>query len=758
MQPDDDKTKSHFVPTKGTMVSHYRIIEKIGAGGMGEVYLAEDTKLGRDVILKFMTTSGEFGRKLADRFNDEIKSLAMAAHPNIVTIYEANEYMGSPYFVMEYFHGRPLKDLIYNKELSITDSIDIGIKICKGLEKAHKAGLVHADINPNNILVNNEHEIKILDFGLAHLFESPGTGGGEVLSGTITYLSPEQINGNKLDNRSDIFSLGTVLYEMLAGELPFKGDYEAATMYSIVNVSPRPVRDIVESIPDKLQDVLDRALSKDSEHRYNNVHKMAVDLEMILDDADGTASKSSHIPSSIAVLNFSDLSARHNQQFFCDGMADEIINALTKIRGLRVTPRSSAIQVSKRENDPRRIGKLLGVDSVLEGSVRKAENRLRIIVQLIDVKDGCYIWSEKYDRDMSDVFAVQDEIAMAISEKLRTRDEGPLSHPLIRKYTENIEAYNEYLKGRYYWNRRYEGGLQRAIQHFQKAIEYDPLYALAYAGLADSFNIMGFYNFMPPHEACARAKAASIRALEIDPDLAEAHTSLGWVESFYDWNWDEAECEFKKAIDLNPKYSIVHHYYGLFLLSMKRFGESRAKLNKALEIDPLATIIGSSLAAAYYFERRHEESIQHHLKALNFDPDFAIGHAFFAGPYVCLSQYDKAADECLKAQSLSGGSIYPTAFLAYVYGMAGKKEDARNLLNQLLERSNKEYISSYHIALIYSGLGEIDHALEWLEKAYDERDNWMVWLNIYPVFDNLRNDSRFISIVKKVGLPDESEV
>ncbi len=753
----DDQTQSFISFSQGTEVSHYRIIEKIGSGGMGEVYLAEDTRLNRKVAMKFLPIQFCEDEDCRKRFTREAQAAARLDHPNIVTVHEVGEYKGRPFLTMAHVEGQTLKEYAKDKQLSVEQILEVGIQICDGLQAAHERGIIHRDIKPSNILVDLNGRARIVDFGLASVVgEDPLTKTGSTL-GTISYMSPEQVQGRQADCGSDIFSLGIVLYEMITGELPFKGYYEAAIMYSIVNLAPKSLSEFRSDLPEKLQEVIDRALQKDPELRYKSVMEMSRDFSIVSDEINGELTKSSQLLDSIAVLNFSDLSAQKDQQFFCDGMAEEIINAMTKINGLRVVPRSSAFHVAKQESDPRKIGKFLGVDAVLEGSVRKAANRLRITAQLVDVDDGCYLWSEKYDRDVSDVFSVQDEIAKAIAEKLHSKTDFHSPQPLVRKYTDNIEAYDEYLKGRYYWNKRYEGGLQKAIQYFQKAIEYDPLYALAYTGLADSFNIIGFYNFLPPHEACTRAKAASLRALEIDSELAEAHTSLGWVATFYDWNWEKAEKEFRRAIELDPNYSIAHHYYGLFLLAMQRFEEAYAELRRALELDPLATIISSSLAAAYYFERRHEESIGQHLKALSFDPDFAIGHAFFAGPYVSLSQYDKAEQECIKAQSLSGGSIYPTAFLAYVYGAAGKKDQARRLLDELLVRSKSGYISSYHIALIYSGLGEIDNALEWLEKALDERDNWMVWLNIYPVFDILRDNPQFISIVKKVGLPDSGK-
>jgi len=466
-------------------------------------------------------------------------------------------------------------------------------------------------------------------------------------------------------------------------------------------------------------------------------------------------SATSDLPSklpTIAVLPFVDLSPEKDQDYFCDGIAEEIIITLAQVEGIRVISRNSIAQFRDSKKDIREIGQVLDADFILEGSVRKVNNKIRVTAQLIDIAGGYYLWSGKYDRNISDIFTIQDEIATAIVDKLKVKLIGDSQKiPTIRR-TNDIEAYNHYLRGRYYWNRRYEGGLQKSLQYFQRSIENDPLYAPAYAGLADSFNIIAFYNFLPPHEACKKAKFAAAKALELDPELAEAHTAMGWVKTFYDWDWEGAEKEFKLAIKLNPNYSIAHHYYALFMLTLSRFEEAFSEMQLAIELDPLAPIIGTSMGAAYYFYRDHDKAIIEYERTLNFEPNFAIGHAFLAGPYVVLGDFSRAKAECQLAQKLAGESVYPTAFLAYVYGMAGEKDKAKEILNLLLEKSKDHYISSYHIALIYCGLGNYDETLIWIEKAYQERDNWMLWLKVYPVFDPLREDQRFKEIMKKVGL------
>lgn len=750
-----EKSQPGSTLSAGQNIGHYKILEKLGSGGMGTVYLALDTRLNRKAAIKLLSQTKGINTDAINLFISESQAQASVSHPNIATIYEINECADGPFIAMEYVEGTSLKTLMARHSLDLANTIQICIQVCEGLEKAHQAGYYHGDIKPGNIRVNSEGFVKILDFGLAGIIGGQKVYSGEPIAGTLYYISPEQLQEKMPDHRSDIFSLGVVLYEMLAGRPPFRGEYEAAIIYSIVNEEPLPITRENRRVSAAVQTVISRALQKNPDHRYQSASEMAAALKALLDDkaADKAAMASKNRPvSSVAVLRFADISPGLDQEYFCDGICEEIIGALSKVSGIHIASRTSSFRFAGQDLDIREIGKNLGVDSVLEGSLHKVGDRLRINARLVNISDGYYLWSESFDRNLEDVFDVQDEISRKVVDKLRDSAENQSPESLVYKFTDNIEAYQQYLRGRYYWNRRYEGGLQKSILHFQKAIDYDPLSAPAYAGIADSFNIIAFYNFMSPEEICPRAKSAADKALELAPDLAEAHTAMGWVKTFYDWDWKTAEAEFKQAIRLNKNYAIAHHYYALFLLAMQRFDEGLEQMNIALSLDPLATIIGTSLGAAYYFARAYDQSIAKYLKALEFDPDFAIAHAFLAGPYVCLRQYERAEEECRKARSLAGESKYPHAFLAYVYGMSGQKDKAQELLDHLLNLAQSEYISSYHIALIYCGLNEMDQALEWLNKAYDERDNWMVWLNIYPVFDPLRDDPRFQELVRKVGL------
>jgi serine/threonine-protein kinase len=740
----------------GKTISHYKILEKLGEGGMGVVYKAQDTKLDRIVALKFLPKYFLCDNEAKIRFEHEAKAASALNHTNITTIYEIDESEGECFICMEYVEGKLIKELIKEKALSIQDILNISIQIAEGLNAAHEKGIVHRDIKSDNIKLTPRGQVKIMDFGLAKLRGvSKVTKTGSTL-GTLAYMSPEQVQGVELDQRSDIFSFGVVIYEMIAGQLPFKGEHEAAIIYSIINETPEPLTRFKPNVPEELQRIINKALEKNREMRYQHVDDLSADLRKVRTEVEAGLTKtletSKKLMPSIAVLPFTNLSADKEQEYFCDGMAEEIINALTQVEGLSVVARTSAFSFKGKDIDIREIGRKLNVETLLEGSVRKAGNRLRITAQLVNVADGYHLWSKRYDREMEDIFAIQEEISLSIVNKLKVNLLKEEKAKLVKRYTDDPEAYSLYLKGRYFWNRRYEGGLQKGIECFQEAIDKDPLYALAYAGIADCYNIFAHFGFLPPREGYSKAKSAVAKALEIDDTLAEAYASLGWIKTFYDWDWAEAEKAFKRALELNPNYAAAHYFYGLYLSITGHGVEAFAEVKKSVELDPLWLVVNAVLGLGLYWWRQYDEAIEQLQKTLEMDPNFAIAHFYLGLTYAVKERWEEAIASLKKFLNLWPGSPVAVGYLGFAYGMSGQDDEALSMLDQLSKLSQQRYVSSLYKALIYLGLGKKDQAFEYLDKAYDERESWMVTLKTAPFMDTLRSDPRYEALIKKMGL------
>jgi serine/threonine-protein kinase len=741
----------------GQTISHYRILEKLGEGGMGVVYKAQDINLDRTVALKFLPSELTRDPEAKERFIHEAKAASALNHTNICSIHTIEEYVdlaketvGKQQFIdMEFVEGKTLGVLLREKELSLKEVLDIALQIADGLNAAHKKGIVHRDIKPDNIMVTDERLVKIMDFGLAKLKGSSKLTKTHSTLGTLAYMSPEQARGEEVDHRSDVFSLGAVFYEMITGRRPFKGEHEAAIMYSLMNESPEPLARYKTNASSELQRIVNKALEKNREMRYQQIDELRADLNKL---SKGIESPIRRQLPSIAVLPFTNLSADKEQEYFCDGMAEEIINALTQVEGLRVVARTSAFSFRGKEIDIREIGRKLNVETVMEGSVRKSGNRLRITAQLINVTDGYHLWSERYDREMQDIFAVQDEISLTIVDKLKVKLLKEEKAKLVKRYTDDPEAYSLYLKGRYFWYRRYEGGLQKGIECFQQAINQDPLYALAYVGIADCYNQFGLWGFLPPKEAYPKAKVACAKALEIDNTLAEAYASLGWIKMFYDWDWAEAEKAYKRAIELNPNYATVHYYYGLYLGAIGRGIEAVAEVKKSVELDPLCLVHNAVLGFELYCKRQFDEAIEQLHKTLEMDSSFAVTCFFLGLSYMGKERWEEAITTLKKFASLWQGSPFTIGFLGFAYGMSGQKDEAMSMLDQLCKLSQQRYVSSFYKALIYVGLGNKDQAFEYWDRAYDERESWMVSLKAGHFIDTLRSDPRYDALLRKMGL------
>ena len=779
----------------GKTISHYKIIEKLGEGGMGVVYKAEDTKLKRIVALKFLPPESTRDPEAKKRFLNEAQAASSLEDSNICTIHEIEESDDEQMFiVMPCYEGKSLKEIIQHGLLKLEDAVSITLQIAQGLQSAHEKRIVHRDMKPANVMVTSKGQVKILDFGLAKLVgRTQFTKTGTTL-GTVAYMSPEQAKGEIVDHRSDIWSLGVILYEMITGQLPFKGDYEQAVVYSILNEEPEPVTGLRTGVSLELERIINKTLAKDPKERYQGTADLMVDLKKVKSDKKELRQKVSKKPSrkilipgslilvtilvvcayllftgtakkeppktevinqlrKIAVLPFVNMSTDKDQEYFCDGISEELINRLAKISAFRVTARTSAFSFKGQNIDIPTIGKRLKVDIILEGSVRKEGNKLRITAQLIKVTDGFHLWSETYDRLMKDVFAIQDEISLSIVERLKVSLLKGENSKLKVRPTISLEAYNLYLKGRYYWNKRTKEAFQKGLEYFQLAIEKDPTYALAYAGIADCYNLLQVYAYLPPKEAFPKARAAAEKALEIDSSLAEAHTSLAWVRMSYDLDWSAGEKEFKRALELNPSYATGHHWYSIYLTAMGRHAESLVHIKRAQEVDPLSLMINIDLGTVLFYGHQDDLALEQYQKTLEMNKNFAVSYWRLAMIYAQKEMYNEAIAATQNIKEILGGEdpLFLTT-LGYIYSLSGKRDEAKKVLNELSGLSKHSYISSLRIALIYMGLGQDEQAFKWLEKAHEERDFWMTLIKVAPHFERLRSDPRFKILLKKMNL------
>jgi TolB-like protein/Flp pilus assembly protein TadD/predicted Ser/Thr protein kinase len=742
----------------GQTISHYKILEKLGEGGMGVVYKAEDTKLKRTVALKFLSPQAVGTDEDKTRFIHEAQSAAALNHPNICTVHEIDEYGDRSFIAMECVEGESLKAKIKSGPLRLDEAVRIAIEIAEGLQEAHSKGIIHRDVKSANIMLTTGGRVKVMDFGLAK-----SSGGTQLTQtgttvGTVAYMSPEQGRGERVDCRTDIWSLGVVLYEMITGELPFKADYEQAVVYSIMNEPPRSIRDVRSGTPLELEHVVTKALAKDPNERYELASDILSDLgaikKKIETKTDMEVTAESEPTPSIAVLPFVNMSPDPDNEYFGDGLAEELINALTQLKGLRVAARTSAFTFRGREVDIREIGKRLDVNAVLEGSVRRAGKRLRITAQLVNIADGYHLWSKRYDREMDDIFAIQDEITTAIVEQLKVELIGKQKETIVKRYTENLEAYDLYLKGIYYWNKLTPDGFERSIECFRKAIEEDPHYALAYASLADSYWFSSFWGNLPPRQMCPKAREAAKKAIEIEEAIGEAHASLACIHTFYDWDWETAEREFKRAIELAPNSSYTRLDYSLYLNLKRRYDEAVYQARKAQELDPLSGICNTHLAHRLWQARRYDEAIEEFQKWLEIEPNDWFSHHHLSQLYLEKSKVKEAIAEINKSVELSGGVPMNVANAAMIHYRFGDKGIAERLFDSLKKRASREYIQPTGFVMIYLTRGETDKAFEWIKKAGEERDSFLPWFRVTPLdCMNFPSDPRIDELLDRLGLP-----
>ena len=732
----------------GQTISHYHILEKLGEGGMGIVYKAEDLKLKRTVALKFLPADLTRDEEAKTRFVHEAQAASALQHPNICTIHDIDETVDHQLFiVMDWYDGQTLKEKIAGGPLKTEEATSDTIQIAQGLQQAHEKGIVHRDIKPANIIITNDGVAKILDFGLAKL-----AGGAKLTRtgstvGTAAYMSPEQARGLDVDLRTDIWSLGVVLFEMLTGKLPFRGEHEAAMLYSIVHEEPQPISSLLSDVPPDIKLSITNMLQKEPGERFQHMRELLSQLGAIKKQDEAESEKP--LPS-IAVLPFVNMSADPENEYFSDGLSEEIISALSKLESLHVTARTSAFRFRGKELDIREIGKQLNVSTVLEGSVRRAGNKLRVTAQLINVADGYHLWSERYDRELEDVFAIQDEISLAIVDKLKVRLLGADKARLAKRYTENFEVYDLYLKGRYELSRLTEEGIKRSLDYFQQAIQKDPNFALAYVGMASVYNVHAIVGQFSSNETMPRAKSELLKALKLDESLAEAHAWLGEVHLQYEWDWSSAEREFKRAIELKPNSPEAHQFYADYLIVTRSMEQASIEIARARDLDPLSTIPNTILAYQLYVLRQFDQVIEHCRKMLKTEPSFLLQlHLWRA-----LRQQNRLSEalaECKKLFTLFISREVAEA-MKCVDDESGYKGAVRAAAKKLVDLSTQRYISPYLIATLFAHAEDDNKTLQWLEKAHEERDMVLYSIGVDPDLDRVRSSPRFTALLKKIGL------
>jgi len=817
------------------IISHYRIARRLGAGGMGEVFLAQDTQLERPVALKVMSAELAKDPNQRKRFRTEAKAASGLAHPHICVIHEVGETEdGRPFLAMEYVEGQTLDVVLRQRRLKIREIINLGIEVAEALEAAHARGLVHRDIKPANVMLDRRGQVKVLDFGLAKWFapdelSATTTSVAHTKTGTLIgtpqYMSPEQALGRTLDPRTDIFSLGVVLYELVAGQRPFLGQTVGETINNIVNQPPASLGLENPVFSPMLDDIICKCLEKEPEKRYASAKELAADLRKLKDDSERALSATAHgkIPTpavtpapaepqptalwklaakagasrnatlrwiigfvtagllalggwvlfrgggskppapgtnltataqqkSVAVLPFVNMSADKADEYLSDGISEEIITALSKIKGLKVPARTSCFAFKGKNEDIQKIGQQLHVSTVLEGSISKVGNQVRVSAQLINIADGFHVWSETYDRALDDLLAIRTDVAARVAEALKGKLLGEESQQLAKRTTENAEAYRLYLHGRYLWNRRTGEDLKQAIEYFNQAIGKDPSYALAYAGLADCYGVLSEYAGLPTRETYPKARAAALKALELDSSLAEPHAALGFIRAFFDWDWSGAEAEFRRAIALNPNYATAHHWFARVLDSLRRHEQALAESKQAQEIDPLSPVINANLGLELYVNGKEDLAIEVLQKQIALDPSFVVAHDGLGLVYLQKGKLSEAVAEFETMHRLDGSGTYGLGDLGLAYARAGRTNDAQRVLDQMLELQRQGLDYRVSLALVQHALGDDERALNSLEKAFEEHASGLEWVNFAPFWKDLCPHPRVQAILKRMNL------
>jgi TolB-like protein/Tfp pilus assembly protein PilF len=748
---------------------------------MGEVYRARDTKLNRDVALKILPDAFARDADRLARFRREAQAVAALNHPHIVTIFSIDEQAEVPFVTMELIEGFTLDQGIPGGGFSVARFFDIAVALADALSAAHRKHIIHRDLKPANVMVTNDGNVKVLDFGLARMID-PGVGSLEeavtslgltaagTIVGTMPYMSPEQIEGKLLDHRTDIFSLGIILYELATGERPFRGDSSAGLMSSIMRDHPEPVAERRADLPGGVGRLIGQCLEKHQRDRIQTANEVLVELkaqrrawESGTGAAGRTARDSAQPPAeraaSIAVLAFTDMSAAKDQDWFCDGIAEEILNALTPLEGLRVAARTSAFSFKGKGDDLRTIGEKLNVTTVLEGSVRRAGDRVRITVRLSDVANGFQRWSERYDRDLKDIFDVQDEIAKAIAERLRVTLVGDKDDRLVEHATANVEAYQLYLRGRALVDRR-GASVPAGLDLLRKAVELDPGYSLAWAGIADTLTVLAYSGAARGSESKAQAMAAARRSIELDPASAVGHTALACATLLYENNHAVAKWTFERALELNPRYAMGRCWYGGFYLNWARgdFERGIAEIRRALDGDPLSAYVTMSLGVCLFTAGRLDEAIETCRRSIELDPESFVARWALGIALGLAGRFDEAVSALEPAARMSGRHSLALTALAGVFGQRGEPAEALTLHLELIDRASRSYVSPTHLALTAEAAGRHEDAMAFARRAWDDREpSFILWARHFPPYRALHSDPRFAAILREMDSPQENQ-
>jgi serine/threonine-protein kinase len=740
----------------GKTLTHYTLIDRLGGGGMGVVYRARDLRLNRDVAVKVLAPAILTNESARHRFRREAMALSRLSHPNIATVHDFDCADGIDFLVMEHVEGETLQQRLGRGPLSEADATPIAMQIAEALEEAHEQGVVHRDLKPANVAITPKGRVKVLDFGLARLLQASDAADTMALtdagswSGTLPYMAPEQLEGKDVDGRADLYALGALFYEMLAGRRPFTAMGAGPLMNAILNERPQPIAR-VRPVPPRLESLVARLLEKDPARRPPTARDVIAELKgSATQAAPGAAAPPIR---GLVVLPLENLSGDPEQEFFADGMTEELIADLAQIQALRVISRTSAMRYKKTTKTLQEIGRELNVEAVVEGSVRRYADRVRITAQLIEVATDRHLWAKSYERDLKDVLALQGEVARAIAQEIRVKVTPEEEARLARSHVVDPRAYESYLRGRQHWNKRNDEGLLRSLEYFREAIDLDPDWATARVGLADAYCVIGFYGTLPPGDSFPKGKIAATAALRMDDQLAEAYSALGYVQHYYEWDWAAAERSFHRALELNDGSAYIHLFYANMLAAMGRHEEAIRTVTRGHELDPLSMIIRAARAWMHFFARDLDAAVPLIEELMEREPDFSTAFLWASPIYEVRGEYDKALRVAIRGGEMTARNPWALSGMGRALAKMGRGSEAEAILAELRDLASRRYVSPYDLGLVCEALGLDDEAFAQLERCYEGRANMLVLLGVDPRWDRLRPDARFGELERRMRFP-----